>query len=54
MLIGIVCCRKCTKRYVGCHSTCQDYILEKEKIEYIRQEVAKENETFWKSKRRKR
>lgn len=23
------CCRVCTKRHVGCHSTCEDYISAK-------------------------
>lgn len=25
----IECCKDCEKRYVGCHSTCEDYIAEK-------------------------
>ena len=53
MLIGIICCRKCTKRYVGCHSSCQDYILEKEKIERIRQEKARENDLYYTKRRKK-
>lgn len=26
----ITCCYKCEKRYPGCHSSCEDYIKQKE------------------------
>ena len=35
----IKCCKYCTKRYVGCHSKCSDYISEsKERAELINRE----------------
>lgn len=45
----IKCCLNCEKRYLGCHSKCQDYNLEKVKIEGISnkiQDVKKRNNTF--------
>jgi len=29
-------CLDCKKRYVGCHSTCKDYLKSKEKTELIK------------------
>lgn len=28
--MSVSCCKDCDKRYVGCHSECEDYILEKQ------------------------
>lgn len=30
------CCKDCTKRYVGCHSKCQTYVVNKVIITYKR------------------
>ena len=35
------CCLNCTKRVVGCHSTCPEYLLVYAKRERERQERAK-------------
>lgn len=34
----IKCCKNCTKRNTGCHSTCPDYIIEKAFYEAQREE----------------
>ena len=52
-MLGIMCCNNCTKRYVGCHSNCKDYILEKEKIEKIRQDRMRENDLYYIKRRKK-
>lgn len=36
------CCKNCTKRTHGCHSTCPDYIAAKEEAERVRQQLIKE------------
>lgn len=28
-------CKDCTRRFIGCHDTCQEYLLFKEGREYI-------------------
>jgi hypothetical protein len=25
-MISCICCKNCEKRYIGCHSTCDEYI----------------------------
>lgn len=40
----IKCCKDCTKRHVGCHSECQDYITEKRMLEEELQRVAKQRD----------
>ena len=42
-MIRVKCCYECTKRTVGCHSTCEEYKAAKEAI-------AKENELIKKRK----
>ena len=44
--MAIYCCKGCVapKRYPGCHSTCQEYIEQKETHEKRRAEIAKQNE----------
>ena len=36
------CCKNCTKRTKGCHSTCPDYIAAKAEAEQVRQQLIKE------------
>lgn len=36
------CCKNCTKRTHGCHSTCSDYIAAKAEAEQVRQQLIKE------------
>ena len=31
------CCKGCTERHVGCHSTCEKYITEKAENERLRE-----------------
>ena len=34
---GCKCCKDCTKRYVGCHGECEEYIAFKDsRIEYLK------------------
>ena len=41
---GITCCKNCSDRFVGCHSTCLKYIDEKQKYEVLKQEEYKEKQ----------
>ena len=36
------CCKNCTKRTHGCHSTCPDYTAAKAEAEQVRQQLIKE------------
>lgn len=36
-------CRTCTKRHIGCHSTCEKYIKEKQDNDKIREERRRKN-----------
>lgn len=45
MNLCIRCCNGCTKRKVGCHASCQDYIQEKERNEEIRKRKMLEEQT---------
>lgn len=42
-MIGIKCCKNCTERYIGCHSSCERYLKEKEVHEHISDEHNREN-----------
>lgn len=42
---GIKCCKDCTKRYIGCHSNCDDYLKEKKAIEEQKR-IAKEDKNY--------
>ena len=33
------CCKECTERYVGCHSSCEKYIDAKSKYDAHKQEI---------------
>lgn len=35
------CCKDCEERYVGCHSTCEKYLQEKEKYGEHRDKIRK-------------
>ena len=35
-------CRECTKRHVGCHSTCQDYIKFRQELDEVNKKIRKE------------
>ena len=39
------CCNKCTKRYMGCHAKCADYLEAKERLDKIKEEIQKEKST---------
>ena len=39
MITLILCCKDCTKRQLGCHSTCSDYIREKEEHDKTKSEI---------------
>lgn len=39
----IKCCFKCTERSLGCHSTCERYLKEKENIHKIYEAKAHEH-----------
>lgn len=41
--MGIYSCKDCDKRFPGCHSSCPDYIAEKEKHDKEKAERDKEN-----------
>lgn len=47
---SIMCCKDCKERQVGCHSTCERYIREKneynKKSYMIRQKIEKEQRLF--------
>lgn len=34
-MAGITCCMDCSERVLGCHSTCQKYIQEKEEYKKV-------------------
>ena len=36
-------CKGCKKRYPGCHSQCEDYLVYKEENEKLKQEKRQEN-----------
>lgn len=40
------CCRVCpkTKRHVGCHSDCKDYLKDKEKFETLKIAIRRQQE----------
>ena len=40
----IRCCYGCEERKVGCHSTCERYLKEKEELDSIREEKYKRQE----------
>ena len=39
MITLILGCKACTKRQLGCHSTCEDYIREKEEHDKTKSEI---------------
>ena len=39
-----VCCRDCPKRYVGCHSECEEYLQAKEEREKKRLKIRQEKD----------
>jgi hypothetical protein len=39
----IKCCKDCSKKQVGCHSSCADYIIEKAFYEAQREERTEKN-----------
>ncbi len=43
----IKCCKGCTKRKVGCHSSCAIYHLEKSEHEAKREKDKREREIFY-------
>ena len=52
-------CKDCSERYVGCHTTCESYLKEKEKLEErnVRIRKAKKEERdlceYYRDKKRK-
>ena len=40
----IKCCKNCTKRCIGCHSVCEEYIAEKEALEVKKQLIRKKKQ----------
>lgn len=43
MLI-IHCCKDCKKRFMNCHTYCEDYIREKEELTARKQQIRSSNE----------
>ena len=41
------CCKDCTKRFVGCHSQCQKYIVAKVIHTYKRDKIGKEKDLIF-------
>ena len=41
-MVTIKCCKNCKDRIVGCHSICEKYIKEKEEIERVREQHARD------------
>lgn len=39
------CCHKCTKRHMGCHADCADYLEAKERLAKIKDEMQKQKST---------
>lgn len=39
------CCHKCTKRHIGCHADCADYLEAKERLAKIKDEMQKQKST---------
>lgn len=39
------CCKECKKRYMGCHSKCEDYLAAKAENERIKEEKHKQSVT---------
>lgn len=37
MAMKITCCKDCTKRHIGCHASCEDYIKQKTELDRIRE-----------------
>lgn len=37
--MSICCCKECTDRYIGCHSTCKKYIEWSKENERIRDKI---------------
>lgn len=42
----IYCCKDCTKRCVGCHSVCEDYIAQKAKHDKLREQYHQDERTI--------
>ena len=45
-------CKDCTKRKLGCHSSCEDYILANKERERIKAAEKAYNSAYWASVRR--
>jgi len=39
----IECCKECTKRYLGCHSECEEYISESNELKNIKHNERREH-----------
>lgn len=37
--LDIDCCRACENRHIGCHSTCEVYKYQKEKVDSLRAKI---------------
>lgn len=40
------CCKDCSRRHVGCHADCADYIAAKAELEKIKEQMQKDAQTI--------
>ena len=42
-MAGIWCCRECKERQMGCHSTCEKYLKQREEWEQVKDKIKTDN-----------